>query len=129
MAIPAVLLPLLERYAFEFQRGVGPATWVVDVFLDLQVPFDILVAVLEGMFYNDEVPFKGRNRRHIASDMLHLISRWFAESTQYGTSPFGSDETALAISQTLQVLQQNGLDERQAQECQILRVRIEQFLR
>jgi len=120
---------MLERYAFEYQRGVGPPTWVIDIFLDLQVSFETLVAVLEGMFYNDEVPFKGRNRRFIASDMLHIIVRWFAESTQFGTAPFGGEETAVAISQTLQVLQQHGLDERQTQECQMVRMKIEQFLR
>ncbi len=42
---------------------------------------------------------------------------------------FGGDSNALAISQTLLMLQQNGMDEDKAEECQSLRIRIEQMLR
>ena len=120
---------MLEKYAFEYQRGVGPATWVIDTFLDLQVPHETILPVLEAMFYNDEAPFQGRNRRYIANDMLYLIQRWFQDSGRGGGKVFGSDSNTLAISQTLLMLQQNGIDEDKAEECQALRIRIEQMLR
>lgn len=120
---------MLEKYAFEYQRGVGPATWMIDAFLDLQVPHETILPVLEAMFYNDEAPFQGRNRRHIANDMLYLIQRWFHDSGRRGGRVFGGDSNALTISQTLLMLQQNGIDEDKAEECQSLRIRIEQMLR
>lgn len=123
------LVPMLEKYAFEYQRGVGPATWVVDIFLDLQVPHETILRVLEAMFYNDEAPFQGRNRRYIGNDMLYLVQRWFHDSGRGGGRVFGGDSNALAISQTLLMLQQNGMDEDKAEECQSLRIRIEQMLR
>ncbi len=120
---------MLEKYAFEYQRGVGPSTWVIDIFLDLQVHHESLLPVLEAMFYNDEAPFQGRNRRYIGNDMLYLIQRWFHDSGRGGGRIFGGDTNALAISQTLLMLQQNGIDEDKAEECQALRMRIEQMLR
>ncbi len=122
-------MPLLEKYAFEHQRGVGPPTWVIDTFLDLQVPHESILPVLEAMFYNDEAPFQGRNRRFIANDMLYLIQRWYQDSGRSGGRIFGGDSNALAISQTLLMLQQNGIDDDKAQECQVLRMKIEQMLR
>ena len=83
------------------------------------------------MFYNDEVPFRGRNRRYIASDLLVVVERWLRESAQSGGTLMGSDDASLSVSQTLQVLlqAQGVLDERQREECQVLRMRLEQGLR
>lgn len=122
---------MLERYSFEYQRHVGPPTWVVDTFLDLSVPYESLISTLEAMFYNDEIPFRGKNRKYIAADMLHVIQRWFAESSQMGVKGalFGGEENARVISHTLGVLAANGLDERQAEEASILKARIEHVVR
>ena len=69
---------MLSRYAFEYQRDVGPPTWVIDIFLDLNVPHETLLTILEAQFYSDEIPFRGRNRRYIARDIAHVIRLWFA---------------------------------------------------
>ncbi len=121
---------MLERYAFEYQRLVGPPTWVVDTFLDLSVPYESLISTLEAMFYNDEIPFRGKNRKYIATDMFHVIQRWFAESSQMGIKGalFGGEENARVISQTLGVLAANGLDERQVEEASVLKTRIEHMV-
>ena len=123
------LLPLLKRYAFQHQHGKGPPTWVVDIFVDLHVPFETLYAVLEGMFYNDEPPFQGRNRRLIGNDIVYVVGRWFKEGIRGTGIIFGSEENALSISQMLHMVMQSGLDERRLEECQNLRNRIENMLR
>lgn len=123
------LLPMLERYAFEYQNGVGPETWVVDTLVDIGVPYESLFPVLEGMFYNDEAPFQGRNRRYVANDIIYVVKLWFQDSSRGGGKILGGGSNAAAISQTLLMLQQSGLDERKADECQVLRMRIEHLLR
>lgn len=101
----------------------------MDLFLELQVPYESIFPVLEGMLYNTVAPFDGRNRRYIAADMLHLLQRWFHDSSRGGAKVFGGDANAAAISETLQLLQQTGLDAERMEECRALRVRIEHVLR
>ncbi|KAI9839285.1 MAG: hypothetical protein M1819_003280 [Sarea resinae] len=151
----STLVPMLERYALEYQRNVGPATWVLDTFLDLHVPFEPLLAVLEALFYNDEAPFQGRNRRIIAADVLYLVQRWYQSSARGGGGGggggagtgaggiggagggrlFGGDAVAVGVAQTLAAVQQvlarggGGEDAEAVELCQTLRVRIEQTLR
>jgi len=122
---------MIERYRFEYQRTVGPSTWVVDIFIDLNASYEAIFATLEGMFYNDEIPFKGRHRHYIASDLLHVIQRWYAESSQQGVKAlFGGEDNAVTISQTLAALQlQGGMDEARVEEARALRERVEIMLR
>ncbi|PWY90698.1 non-repetitive nucleoporin [Aspergillus heteromorphus CBS 117.55] len=124
-----ILLPMLERYALEHQRGVGPATWVVDLFLDLGVAHESLYAVLESMFYTDEAPFQGPNKKVIARDLLYLIEHWFHATVRLGGIVFGSDLVAERINETLLLLQQGGIAQDQIQVAQQLRSRIEDVLR
>lgn len=124
-----MLLPMLERYALEHQRGVGPATWVVDLFLDLEVPHETLYTVLEAMFYNDEAPFHGPNRRYIASDLLYLIQHWFHSTVRMGGIVFGSDVVAARVSETLSLLREAGLSQDLIRVVDELRIRIEDVLR
>lgn len=123
-----ILLPMLERYALEHQLGVGPETWVIDLFLDLQVTHDSLYTVLESLFYNDEVPFHGKNRRFIGKDLLYLIMRWCQDTSRIGGGVFGSDALAARVSEMLLLLQQSGLDEDLVQLCRDARLKIEQSL-
>ncbi|KAI9795113.1 MAG: hypothetical protein M1816_000135 [Peltula sp. TS41687] len=86
------LLPLLERYAFNYlrhtpsERAHAPAKeWVIETFLDLGVPYDTLLPVLEAMFYNDEAASSlGPSRRWIAEDILYLCQRWYADTLRAG---------------------------------------------
>ena len=123
------LLPILERYAYTEQRNVGPRTWVVDTFLDLQVPCESIYPILEGMYYSDEPPFVRRNVMVIANDMLYVAQRWFHESHR-GMGPiFGSDTNAMAVSDGLLTIQENALEGNKLDECIALRMRIAQLLR
>ncbi|KAJ5466661.1 Nucleoporin [Penicillium diatomitis] len=125
------LLPMLERYSLEFQRSVSASYWVVDLFLDLGVAHDSLFTVLEAMFYTDEAPFQGSNRRYIAKDLLYLVEGWFRESARMGGLVFGGEPQAERVSEILAMIMQAGtattpeINER----CQELRQRIEDLLR
>ncbi|KAL8702477.1 MAG: hypothetical protein Q9201_004349 [Fulgogasparrea decipioides] len=125
----ATLLLMLKRYAFNFQQGVGSDTWVVDIFIDLQVPFETIWAVLETMFYNDEQPFQGRNRRFIGNDMVYVARLWFQDSIRGSGSLYGGEDNAYAVSQMLHLVMQSGLEEGRLEEGQNLRMRIENLLR
>lgn len=126
----ADLVPILERYAFEFQRGVGPRQWPMDCLVGVGVPFESLFTVLEGMFYNDEAPFQGRNRRYVAHDIIYIAGLWFQDSNRGTGKILGGEGSAAAITQTLMMLQQSGLLEGEdLEECRMLRGRIEQILR
>ncbi|GFG06808.1 probable nucleoporin C890.06 [Aspergillus udagawae] len=123
------LLPMLERYALEHQRDVGPPTWIVDLFLDLGVAHETIYAVLEAMYYTDEAPFHGSNRKFIAKDLLYLIEVWYHETVRLGGIVFGSDAVAERISETLLLLQQGGIAPEQMQAAHELRTRIAEILR
>ena len=126
----ADLLPMLERYAFEYQRGVGPSTWVIDTFLDLRVPYGSIFPVLESMYYNDDMPFRGRNKRHVADDMLYVAQRWFQESSRGGERKlFGGEADVADMQETLKELMQNGLEAGKQEECRDLIRRIDHLLR
>lgn len=126
-----ILLPLLERYAFGFQRGVGPSTWVVDLFLDLEVPFESLLPVLETMYYSGEQPFQGKNRRVLAGDLVYLLQRWFADSERKGERIiFGSEENVAGVEEVLASLLRSGdLEANKREETEVLRASIGQKLR
>ncbi|KAJ5888990.1 nucleoporin [Penicillium taxi] len=100
------LIPMLERYSLEHQRHIVPSHWIVDLFMDLGVPHDAIFAVLEAMYYTDEAPFQGSNRRFIASDLLYLCEVWFRESVRLGGFAFGSDIVAERVMESLDILQQ-----------------------
>ncbi|KAK2759529.1 hypothetical protein FQN54_003008 [Arachnomyces sp. PD_36] len=124
-----LLLPLLERYVLEHQRGVGPETWVIDLFLDLQVAHESIYSVMEALFYNDEPPFHGSNRQHIGRDLIYLIQRWFYDTVRVGGAVFGSDTLAARVSEMLLLLQQSNMGDEMTHVCQELRLKIEQVLR
>lgn len=125
-----VLLPLLERYFVERKPGHGAtsSTWIVDLFLDLNTPHETLYTGLESLFYNDEVPFQGDNRKYIGRDLVHLIQRWFLETTRLGGGVFGSDSLAARVSEVLILLQQSNIDRELVEVCRELRMRIEQSM-
>lgn len=126
----ADIVPMLERYAIEFQNGVGPESWVIDSLVGIGVPFESLLPVLEAIFYNGEAPFQGRNRRYIAHEIIHAIKLWFQDSSRGAGKILGGEQNAAAINETLMMLLQSGLlEDRKAEDCRMLRVRIEQVLR
>ena len=123
------LLPRLKRYEYEYQRGIGPETWVADTFIELGIEFDVLFTVLVDMLFNNEAPFQGANRHYIADDVLYVAGRWFQESSRGASELFGSETNARGVQDTLTNLPQSGLSAERRADCQALRMRIDQFLR
>ncbi|KAL4876668.1 Non-repetitive/WGA-negative nucleoporin C-terminal-domain-containing protein [Aspergillus karnatakaensis] len=123
------LIPMLERYALEHQRNVGPPTWVIDTFFDLGVPHETIYSVLESMYYTDEAPFHGANRRIIARDLLYTIEHWFHDTVRLGGVVFGSDVIAERVLEMLVLLQQGGITAEQMAVAHELRARIQDILR
>ncbi|GAM84325.1 hypothetical protein ANO11243_023190 [Dothideomycetidae sp. 11243] len=121
-----VLLPMLERYALEFQRGVGPRNWVSDLFVELEVPYETLVAVIESLWQAAEAPFVGRSRAPLASELLHLINGWSRDSERRGERRiFGGEEAAISVEELLAQLARSGdLDNDLKRSLEELRARV-----
>ncbi|RAL07213.1 putative non-repetitive nucleoporin [Aspergillus homomorphus CBS 101889] len=129
MPIP-IILPMLERYALEHQRDVGPPTWIIDLLLDLNVAHETMFSVLEGMYYTEEAPFQGQNKKYIAKDLTYVIQHWYHETVRPGGRVFGSDAAATRVLETLLLIQQGGgISPDQSRVANELRTRIEDILR
>lgn len=102
------LVPLLERYSLEHQRHLNGTHWVIDLFLNLGIPHESLYSVLEAIYYNDEAPFHGSNRRIIGADLLYLLELWLVESTRPGGVVFGSETMARRVSEALMLVSSGG---------------------
>lgn len=124
----SVIVDILECYAVGAVNGVGPETWVMDTLIDIGLPFESLFSALEGLFYRDEAPLQGKNRRHIANEILYVVRLWLQDSSRGAGGVLGGESNAAAISQVLQTLQPM-LDAQRGEECQMLRMRIEHVLR
>ena len=122
-------MSILKRYAFTHQRGRGPPNWVVDVFIDLQVPYENIFSTLEFLLYNQETPFVGQNRHYIADDMLYVAEKWYRETARGLNALFGGDANATAMLDTLSNLPNFGLSAERREDCQALRMRIDALLR
>lgn len=122
------LLPILERYSFENQRNVAPPHWVVEIFLDLEVSCERLFDVLESMFYLNETPFMGTNRKYIATDLVYVSGRWFHDTMRAGGIIFGGEAQAIRVDEVMQVMLQGArdaeLDDETLQVCRAIRERI-----
>ena len=52
--------------------------------LDLEIPHETLLPVLEQMYYSNAQPFVGSKRKIIAGKMIYLIRKWFEASIREG---------------------------------------------
>ena len=100
----ALLLPMLEKYSWDQQPDVAPENWVVELFLDLQMPYERIFDVLELVFYANEVPFVQLQRRVIASDTIYVVGRWLADTLRGGGVIFDSEQGALRVDQMMEGL-------------------------
>lgn len=128
----AVILPLLLKYHVTHAEAnpTQPANWALDIFIDLNIPYETLLSVLESMFYDESPPFTGRNRRWIAEWIVYTAQKWYEDSARAGEFVFGGEENAVAVAETLRVVLAAGLlDQVTAEKGAILRERVEQVLR
>jgi nuclear pore complex protein Nup155 len=90
-------------------RTRGNREWPVDVLIDVDVPFESVLSVLENNFYNNELQW-GVNRRRIAGALIvHVSERWLQESASGGGAAFGNVENTAAVLEALRAVQEAGL--------------------
>lgn len=106
---PAMLIPLIESYALESQRNVGPPTWVVDLFISVNYPFESILTTLHGLFMNQVAPFTGSGRTVIAEHILYVAEKWYSDCIRSNTRPFATEENAQVIHEILHSLRQGVL--------------------
>ncbi|KAH3995531.1 hypothetical protein HBI56_146280 [Parastagonospora nodorum] len=113
-----IVLQLVLQYDLEFYthdtnpRNGGASqdlapnanlTWPIDVFLRLKSPFEYLVATLEALWYAQEHPFTGRNRKLLVKWIIYLIEQWAITSRRAGAL-FGGPENAIGLADLLRVV-------------------------
>ncbi|KAL5119140.1 hypothetical protein ACEQ8H_002847 [Pleosporales sp. CAS-2024a] len=113
-----IVLQLVLQYDLEFythdmnphnsnaSQDLAPnanLTWPIDVFLHLHAPFEYLVATLEALWYAQEHPFTGRNRKVLVKWIIYLIEQWSLASRRSGAL-FGDAENAIGLADLLRVV-------------------------
>jgi nuclear pore complex protein Nup155 len=126
---PALLIPALEAYAMTFQNGVGPRTWLMDLFIHVGYPYGTIISVLQTLFYNDTAPFVGRNKKILADHILYVCEQWYEDCIRSNQRLFGSEENAQEISQMLRELIETGLQGEEQEQANELRRKIERSFR
>jgi len=126
---PAMLIPMIETYAVEFQYNVGPRNWVPDLFIHVQFPYETILATLQGMFANNLPPFINRNRVILANHMVYLCEQWYSECIRANQRLYDSEENAAAIDELLQTLLGEGLQGDDRQQAENLRRKIARSFR
>jgi nuclear pore complex protein Nup155 len=115
-----IILQLLLQYDIEFythetsQRNLSAGSaqdlapnanlqWPIEVFTKLNSPFEYLVATLEALWYAQEPPFTGRNRKLLVKWIIFLVEEWAASSRRSGAL-FGGPENAIGLADLLRVV-------------------------
>lgn len=78
-------------------------TWPIDVLVRLNAPFESLVATLESLWYAQEHPFAGRNRKLLVKWLVYAVEQWDVVSRRTGAH-FGGVENAIGLSDLLRVV-------------------------
>jgi nuclear pore complex protein Nup155 len=77
--------------------------WPLDVLIRVNAPFEYLVATLEAIWYAQEPPFTGRNRKLLVKWIIYLVEQWGATSRRQGAL-FGGAENAIGLADLLRVV-------------------------
>lgn len=110
-----IVLQILLQYDLEFYTHDpnvanaqnitlnGNPTWPIDVFLKLNAPFESMVATLEALWYGQEQPFVGRNRKMLVKWIVYLTEQWAASSRRTG-AVFGGPENAIGLAEVMRMV-------------------------
>ena len=109
-----IVLQLLLQYDLEYYTHDAQArsrdvtfnanlTWPIDILVRVNAPFEYLVATFEALWYANEAPFAGRNRKLLAKWGIYTIEQWGRASRRSGIL-FGSPENAIGLAEFLRVL-------------------------
>ncbi|KAG0137742.1 hypothetical protein HOY82DRAFT_647061 [Tuber indicum] len=86
------LVQLREIYANEHQSTVGAPTWVVDCLLEAGIPAEIILRILDEMYWRDKVPFQGTVGRRLVSDMAYVAEKWLTHAVRRGGEALAKKE-------------------------------------
>lgn len=121
---PALLIPMIETYAIEFQNNVGPRTWVEDLFISIGFPYESIVSQIQGMWYNNVAPFTDRRKVVLARHIIYVLGQWYEECIRSNTRLFGSDENAEDVNQLLEALGGENLGQLERDALSVLKRKI-----
>jgi nuclear pore complex protein Nup155 len=92
-----------SRNASEQKFYCASITWVLDIFIKLGCAFEPMIGTLEGLWYSQEAPFGGRNRKLLVKWIIYLVEEWGKISSRQGL-PFGGEENAIGLADCLRVV-------------------------
>lgn len=98
---PADIVPLLEKYAYEQQRDVGPPGWAVNALVDAGVSEETILRVLEDMFWREEIPFVGAARKRLLGDACVAAESWWHRALRKGGAEGFSIESVGGVLRTM----------------------------
>ncbi|XPS77466.1 hypothetical protein M3J09_009491 [Ascochyta lentis] len=78
-------------------------TWPIDILVRLNAPFENLVATFEALWYAQEAPFAGRNKKLLVKWSIYTIEQWGITSRRSGAL-FGGAENAIGLAEYLRVI-------------------------
>lgn len=105
-----IILSLLLDYMFQKNSQKqsdgtrGNREWPIDLLLDVGVPPDSVLGVLENLSFNDGAERSTSRRRTIAALTVYVCQKWLSESIVGGGLPFGGEEGAQAVLEILRAL-------------------------
>jgi nuclear pore complex protein Nup155 len=104
-----IILGLLLDYMFQTDTTRGAREWPVDLLLDVGVPSETVLAVLENLQFNDGEGWSTAKRRVVAALSVYVSRKWYSDSVVGGGLPFGGEEGAGAVLEVLRSLQSMNL--------------------
>ena len=105
-------------------------TWPIDLLLDLSIPHETLVTVLEDLFYSPEALWtKEKTKSRIAQLLVYTIDAWFDNTARAQGVVFGSDENAVKMLELVkEVLGFRALGRDGNDEAERVREKVERVL-
>lgn len=113
LTVLVLILKLLLEYMFSSQAdGKGrqlPREWPIDLVLDVGVPSETVLAVLESLLYHEGEGWSTSKNRTVAALAVYVAQKWLNESTVGGGLPFGGEEGVAAVVDLLRGLDASGI--------------------
>ncbi|RKF57606.1 Nucleoporin NUP170 [Erysiphe neolycopersici] len=121
---PRILIPMLEKYALEFQFQTGPRIWLPELFIEVGFTFEIIISILQDMWYQNIAPFTDRRRRILSEHILYIIEQWYEECMRANGRLFSSDDIADSVVELLDAFASSNLSSPDMEMCEEMKRRI-----
>ncbi|KAJ9656528.1 hypothetical protein H2198_004877 [Neophaeococcomyces mojaviensis] len=109
------LIEMLEMYNVNLGRDIGVITedvlpgahishWIPDIFLELEIPYELIYDTLETAFFTSNAQGQGNQlqRQIVLSDLLYCVEKWLhASYARAGGMLFGGDNGQQRIEELL----------------------------